>query len=228
MAVTFVNTQLTAAQQTVQAGARLPAQSFEPSDCAALVRRVRDGNAAAIEELYGLFTHGIRYLLLRHLGPEEIDDKVHDCFVTVLQAIHDGRLREPERLMGYVRTVAKRKIAKSIHLAIRQRRTRVHLDQSLCSLCDGNENPERQLVSRQRIEIANRVFDAASRRDREILHRFYVLEQSQEQIRADKGLTYNQFRLLKSRAKARLGGWEKGSATGGDAEITAASPSCQS
>jgi len=82
VAVTFVNAQLTAAQQTVQAGGDPPAQSFEPHDCAALVRRIRKGNAAAIEKLYGLFTHGIRYFLLRHLGPEEIDDKVHDCFIT--------------------------------------------------------------------------------------------------------------------------------------------------
>jgi RNA polymerase sigma-70 factor (ECF subfamily) len=228
MAATSVNAQVTGARQTVQAGAGLPAQSFEPPDCAALVRPVRDGNAAAIEELYGLFTRGIRYFLLRHLGPEEIDDKVHDCFITVLQAIHAGRLREPERLMGYVRIVVKRKIAKSIHLAMRQRRTGVHLDPALCSLCDGSENPERQIASRQRIEIARKIFEAATCRDREILHRFYVLEQSQEQIRIDMGLTYNQFRILKSRAKARLGGWEKGSATGGDAEITAASPSCQS
>jgi hypothetical protein len=41
-------------------------------------------------------------------------------------------------------------------------------------------------------------------RDREILQRFYVLEQPHEQIRADMGLSYNQFRLLKSRAKARF------------------------
>ncbi len=44
-----------------------------------------------------------------------------------------------------------------------------------------------------------------SRRDREILQRFYVDEQSQETICAEMGLTYNQFRLLKSRAKARFG-----------------------
>ena len=44
-----------------------------------------------------------------------------------------------------------------------------------------------------------------SRRDREILQRFYVLEQSQAQICAEMELSYNQFRLLKSRAKARFG-----------------------
>lgn len=42
-------------------------------------------------------------------------------------------------------------------------------------------------------------------RDREILMRFYLDEQSQDQICAEMGLTETQFRLLKSRAKARFG-----------------------
>jgi len=42
-------------------------------------------------------------------------------------------------------------------------------------------------------------------RDREILTRFYLDEQTQEQICEDMNLTETQFRLLKSRAKARFG-----------------------
>jgi DNA-directed RNA polymerase specialized sigma subunit len=49
------------------------------------------------------------------------------------------------------------------------------------------------------------VLRSVSRRDREILDRFYVQEQTQEQICEEMGLSYNQFRLLKSRAKARFG-----------------------
>jgi RNA polymerase sigma-70 factor (ECF subfamily) len=184
-------------------------------DCAALVGRIREGEAAAIEELYGIFARGVRYFLLRRLGPDEIDDKVHDCFVIVLQAIHDGDLREPERLMGYVKTVVKRKIATSIDLAVQQRRTRVDWDCALCSLYDRRENPERGMVSREQIEIARKVLEGVSGRDREILRRFYVLEQSQEQIRADMELSCTQFRLLKSRAKARFGEFGKRLAAGG-------------
>jgi DNA-directed RNA polymerase specialized sigma subunit len=44
-----------------------------------------------------------------------------------------------------------------------------------------------------------------SERDREILTRFYVDEQGQEQICSEMALTETQFRLLKSRAKARFG-----------------------
>ena len=49
------------------------------------------------------------------------------------------------------------------------------------------------------------VLYSISERDREILTRFYLREQSQEQICEDMNLTETQFRLLKSRAKARFG-----------------------
>lgn len=54
-------------------------------------------------------------------------------------------------------------------------------------------------------EIARRVLDSVPRRDREILNRFYVLEQSEERICAEMGLKPDQFHLMKSRAKARFG-----------------------
>jgi RNA polymerase sigma-70 factor, ECF subfamily len=174
-------------------------------DWGSLVDGVRDGRQEAMESLYAIFSRGIRFFLLRNLGPEEIDDKVHDCFVIVTQAIRNGDLREPDRLMGYVRTVVKRQIAASIDVAVQQRRTRADFEDTLFSVSDWRENPESSIMARQRTEIARKVLQGISRRDRDILHRFYVLEQSQDQICADMGLTYNQFRLLKSRAKARFG-----------------------
>lgn len=183
-------------------------------DWTALVNRIRNDDAAAMAELYGIFAKGIRYFLLRNLGPEDLDDKVHDCFVIVTQAIRNGDLREPERLMGYVRTVVKRQIAASIDVAVQQRRNRVDFEDSMFTLSDWRENPERSVMARQRAEIARKVLNGVSRRDRDILNRFYVLEQSQEQICAEMGLTYNQFRLLKSRAKARFGEMGKRLAAG--------------
>jgi RNA polymerase sigma-70 factor, ECF subfamily len=179
--------------------------ALQVPDWTALVNGVREGDSAAMAELYGIFAKGIRYFLLRNLGPEDLDDKVHDCFIIVTQAIQNGDLREPERLMGYVRTVVKRQIAASIDLAVQGRRTRADFENSMFSVSDWRDNPERSVIARQRAEIAHKVLNGVSRRDREILNRFYVLEQSQERICADMGLSYNQFRLLKSRAKARFG-----------------------
>ena len=178
---------------------------LQVTDWAKLVQRIHAGEPAAMEELYAIFAKGIRYFLLRNLGPEELDDKVHDCFLIVTQAIRNGELREPDRLMGYVRTVVKRQIAGSIDSAVQQRRTRAEFDDTLLTVSDWREDPERTVMARQRADIARKVLSSVSRRDREILNRFYVQEQTQEQICADMGLSYNQFRLLKSRAKARFG-----------------------
>ena len=64
-----------------------------------------------MEELYAIFVKGVRYFLWRQLGPQDLDDKVHDVFIVILQSLQRGDLREPERLMGYVRTVLRRHVA---------------------------------------------------------------------------------------------------------------------
>ena len=66
-------------------------------------------------------------------------------------------------------------------------------------------NPEQIAIARQRAELMRLVLESLSRRDREILERFYLQEQSQEQICEEMSLSETQFRLLKSRAKARFG-----------------------
>jgi RNA polymerase sigma factor (sigma-70 family) len=193
-------------------------------DWAALVDGIRVGDQTAMESLYAVLSRGVRYFLLRNLGPEDLDDKVHDCFVIVAQAIRNGDLRDPERLMGYVRTVVKRQVAASIDVAVHQRRTRADFEETLFSVSDWRENPERSLIARQRTEIARQVMESISARDRDILSRFYVLEQSQEQICTAMGLSYNQFRLLKSRAKARFGELGKKVAAGAGVALKNNSP----
>jgi RNA polymerase sigma factor (sigma-70 family) len=181
------------------------AEAFGITDWADIVARIRDGDGGAMEELYAIFAKGIRYFLLRNLGAEDLDDRVHDCFVIVAEAIRKGDLRDPARLMGFVRTVVKRQIAANIETAVTRRRSEVEYEESMFNISDWHNDPEKSLLARQRSDIARKVMTGISRRDREILQRFYVDEQSQDQICREMGLTYNQFRLLKSRAKARFG-----------------------
>ena len=173
-------------------------------DWSGLVGRIHAGEAAAMEELYRHFSRGVRFYLCRQLGPQELDDKVHDTFLIVVQAIQRGELREPERLMGFVRTVVRRQLAAYIDEAVQSRRDSQVLEHG-SAMSDGHESQEESLISRQRAEIMESVLRSISGRDREILTRFYLLEQTQEQICADMNLTGTQFRLLKSRAKGRFG-----------------------
>jgi RNA polymerase sigma-70 factor (ECF subfamily) len=169
-----------------------------------LVERIRAAEQGAMEELYQLFSKGVRFYIYRHLGPDDIEDKVHDVFVIITQAIQQGELREPERLMGYVRTIVRRQIAAHIDAAILARRTRLDVDFST-AISDLRPDPERTAIDRQNMELAMRVLQSIPKRDREVLTRFYLNEQAAEQICQDMGLSSNQFRLIKSRAKARFG-----------------------
>ena len=172
-------------------------------DWADLVDRIRAGNDEALEELYRVFSRGIRFYLCRQLGAQELDDKVHDTFLIVVQAIQRGELREPERLMGFVRTVVRRQVAAYIDKAVHRRREEVEMD-TVIRLVDVGSNPEVIAIAAQRTDMARGILKRMSERDREILTRFYLREQSQEQICDEMDLTETQFRLLKSRAKARF------------------------
>jgi RNA polymerase sigma-70 factor (ECF subfamily) len=171
---------------------------------AELVERIQSGETDGMEELYLLFSKGIRFYLCRQLGAQELDDKVHDTFLVVVQAIRRGELREPQRLMGFVRTIVRRQVAAHIDKVVHNRREQIDLDSST-RIADPSGNPEDAAIFRERTDLLERVLSELPDRDREILTRFYLHEQGQDQICSEMELTETQFRLLKSRAKARFG-----------------------
>jgi DNA-directed RNA polymerase specialized sigma24 family protein len=72
-------------------------------------------------------------------------------------------------------------------------------------ISDSRPDPERSAIERQNAQLALRVLNGVSKRDREVLIRFYLKEQTAPEICRDMELTETQFRLIKSRAKARFG-----------------------
>jgi RNA polymerase sigma factor (sigma-70 family) len=137
-------------------------------------------------------------------GRRRLDDKVHDTFVVVVQAIRRDELRDPQRLMGFVRTIVRRQVAAHIDRVVHIRREQIDLESTI-RIADPHGNPEEKAIFRQRADLINRVLQELSERDREILTRFYLREEEQDQICSEMVLTETQFRLLKSRAKARFG-----------------------
>lgn len=178
--------------------------TLSPAEWNTLVNQIKAGEDAGMEHLYKLFSRGIRYYLCRQLGPQELEDKVHDTFLIVVNAIKRGDLREPERLMGFVRTVVRRQVAAYIENAVHTRRDQTPLDSGI-AVADRKQNPEQEAIVREKAQLMKSALDALSKRDRDILIRFYLQEQPQEQICREMSLTETQFRLMKSRAKAKFG-----------------------
>src|SRR5580692_2109599 len=171
---------------------------------AGLVEKIRRNEPDGLEELYRVFSRGVRFYLCRQLGPQDLDDRVHDTFLVVAQAIQRGELRDPDRLMGYVRTIVRRQVAAQIEDNVLSRRQQFDLDWGL-AVRDNGSNPEQAAIRQENQQIAVRVLKSIAPRDREVLIRFYLWEQPAEKICTEMGLTDTQFRLLKSRAKARFG-----------------------
>jgi RNA polymerase sigma-70 factor (ECF subfamily) len=178
-------------------------KSQDPS-WSGLVERIRAGDTSAMEELYAVFAKGVRFYLWRQLGPQDMDDKVHDVFLIVTQSIQKGELREPDRLMGYVRTIVRRQVAAHIDTAVQSRRNQVSIAPGM-TVRDRGLDPERMAIDRQNLDLAVRLLGSLPIRDREVLIRFYLKEQTPERICSEMDLTDTQFRLIKSRTKARYG-----------------------
>jgi RNA polymerase sigma-70 factor, ECF subfamily len=181
--------------------------SGDSESCAELVKlvdRIHSRETDGMAELYQMFSNSIRFYLCHQLGLQEMDDKVHDTFVIVVEAIQLGELRDASRLMGFVRTVARRQVSLHIDNVVQTRRRQMDLDATV-RLLDLRRNPEERAIFRQKSELLVRVLGELSNLDRKILTRYYLLEKTPDEICSEMALTETQFRLLKSRAKARFG-----------------------
>jgi RNA polymerase sigma-70 factor (ECF subfamily) len=169
-----------------------------------LVRRIEQGDESGMEHLYQLLSTGIRFFLMRRLQHPDVEDKVHEVFVDVVCAIRRQEIRDPARLMGFVRTVIQRKLAKQIDNLVRSRGE--HADYNdIQRLPDGKETPEQIAAAKELDGLVSATLKELNPRDRELLVRFYLWEQTGEQICKEMSLSATQFRVFKSRAKARFG-----------------------
>jgi RNA polymerase sigma-70 factor (ECF subfamily) len=172
-------------------------------DWSVVVDQIRQGDPAGEEALYQNLVSGARLFLQRRLGTLDIDDKVHDLFLTIVDAIRRGEIREPERLMGFVRTVLYRQLNLAVSRIIRNRETTAGIE-AADEISGSGPTPEQQTLDHEKIALMKQVLREMNDRDFEVLTRSYIREQPQERICVDMGLTPTQFQLLKSRAKARL------------------------
>lgn len=193
-----------ASLERIDIGAAIPQLSTpNPAENLDLVRRVQRGDAAGMAELYEYISNGLRPYLARQLRAQDFQDKVHNVFVDVVIAIQRGQLREPHRLMGFARTIARRKVSVYIDAAASARRNQVDIG-SVFWLASPRSTPETEMISREHQDIVRSTLAHLSEREGEILSRFYMREQSQQQICLEMGLTHTQYRLLKWRSKARF------------------------
>jgi len=165
-----------------------------------LVEQIRRHHPPALEELYEMVKN-FSFFLMRQLGREDLQDNIHDVFLTAAQAITAGKLRDPERLTAFLTTVTRFYSYSQIERRVQGRSRLVILDE--IDVPD-EKNLEQRFYSEQQTRLVNDLLQSLSWMNREILRRFYIEEQPKEQICRELKLTPTQFRNMKSQAKMAL------------------------
>lgn len=147
---------------------------------------------------------GLRAQLARVAGSADLaSDLLQDAVVTALQKLNAGKISDPDKLDGYVYRVALN------HLRNHRRRdrSRTATAESAAVLADEMEaaRPTESLEADQWAEVVKRLLQELSPvRDRVLLVRFYLKEESKEELCREFGLTEQHFNRVICRARGRF------------------------
>ncbi len=171
-------------------------------DAADLVRRIHSGEQQAEADLVERFSRGLS-IMLRHLAKDRslADDLHQETFRVVLDKARQGKIREPEKLLGFLRSTAR-------NLLIAERRKGVRPG-ALAGAPGGPESDTApQLHRLLRSEKANQVRrllgELRFSRDREVLVRFYLSEATKEEICTDLDIEPTRFKKILFLARNRM------------------------
>lgn len=170
-----------------------------------VVEMIQRGHPAGLEQLYAMASN-FTFFIMRQLGSDDLQDKVHDIFVTAATAISAGKLRDSDRLTPFLTTLTRFYTYGQIDRRVVRRKYVAPLEHA--NIPDRRINLEHSIYRQQKMRIVREILGAMPKRDRDVLERFYVHEQTKEEICKEMNLTPTQFRLLKSKAKstfAKLG-----------------------
>lgn len=146
---------------------------------------------------------GLRALILRRVrDPQLAADILQDAALTALEKLRAGKIADPRSIGGYVFRVA----LNHWRNYRRKDRTSVSSSADLESLPDGDEIPDMTGIGREQWAAAVRLAlkELPTARDRDLLERFYLNDESKDAICASLGLSDAHFNRVIFRARNRF------------------------
>jgi RNA polymerase sigma-70 factor (ECF subfamily) len=171
-----------------------------------LVRRIAAGEAAAEAELVERCGGVLRFLARRFTRSEaDAEDLYQETLILAIEKIRHREVREPERLAGFLRALVK-------NLSTQQYRRRSYEAEKpsghLADVADIEDerlpSPLGGLLHRERTDLTHRLLAELNvPRDRDVLLRYYIAEDSSARICADLEIDEDHFYRVLSRARQR-------------------------
>jgi RNA polymerase sigma-70 factor (ECF subfamily) len=171
------------------------------TECPGIERTVTD----PVEHLAAVYRDypGLRALIMRRVrDPQIAADILQDAAVTTLEKLRAGQIAQPSSIGGYLYRVA----LNHLRNYRRKDRTGVSSSADLESLPDRDTDPDVAGIDRAQWAQAARhmLKELPAVRDRELLIRFYLNDESKEDICAALGLTDEHFNRVIFRARNRF------------------------
>ena len=174
----------------------------ESESAADLVGSIRRGDRGAEDELVRRYRRGVAIILRAECrDPSAVDDLFQETFRIALEKIREGDVRDPRKLSGFVCALARNLVIDHFR-RVAARRTAGELP--LAELASPGADPLENLLRAERGATVNRVLgEMPSDRDRQILFRFYVVEDDKKAICRDLDLSSLHFNRVLFRARER-------------------------
>jgi hypothetical protein len=155
------------------------ASSRDETGWLALIAGIRRGDPDAVSDLACMCSNGIRLYLKRRLGVNGLEVLVEQTIASIIEQIREGRIERPADIIFML-----------------HRMVTPHQTSSRCMAADADGAVEAQA------RILAQELRHYSKRDREMLLRYYVRGQDVRQILQDMGVTESEFLMAKARLKA--------------------------
>lgn len=161
----------------------LPSDSASlPSPLQELFDQIRAASPQAAKGLYTVFGNGLKFYLRRQLGPENVNQMVFSIFLDASRGVRQARVRRAEHLPRFINALARKQVA-------------------LHGKTGDSVSTDRD---RSAVETMKQVVSEMTGQEREILTRFYSLNQSEERIAAELKISRPAVLEVKRRARTRF------------------------
>jgi RNA polymerase sigma-70 factor (ECF subfamily) len=168
-----------------------------------LVRRIIARDPLAEEEMVLRYRAGVFQIIYRVVGNHSVtEDLCQETLIKALEKIRHGDVREPERLSGFICGIARFTAIEHV----RKMRSSMKTEEIGVTeeIPDPSPDPFEQVLDKENTEIVRKVIGKMNvQRDREVLSRYYILEEEKDKICADLKITKEKFSRIIFRAHKR-------------------------
>ncbi len=168
-----------------------------------LVERIRVGERSVEDALVRQYSRGVQFAICQSVSDASVvEDLYQECFRMVLEKVRAGEVNEPDRLSGFICSLARNIVIEYFRKAAR--RETYHAPPGEHPVPSPEPNQLDRLLREENGSLARRVLDALpSDRDRSVLYRFYIAEDDRDEICADLGIEATLLSQILCRARQR-------------------------